>query len=220
MKIIDLTHTIVADMPVYPGTPKPAITPACSMDQDGFTETRLDFSSHTGTHVDAPLHLIPTGAGLDQLPLSQFFGLAVKLDVSGYAGQEIPLDYISAFADKLETSEFLVLHSGWDQKWHSEEYFTNFPVLSREAAEYLAALPLQGVGVDMLSVDAVSQAGLPVHHLLLGAGKIIIENLCNLAEIHGDRFLLCVLPLKYASADGSPVRAVAFQAPVGIYYPE
>lgn len=220
MKLIDLTHAITADMPVFPGTAAPRLTPAKGLKADGFRETCLELWSHTGTHVDAPAHVLADGAYLDQLPISQYFGLAVKLEVSGFAGGEIPLAFVSAFEDKLKTSEFLVLHSGWDQKWGGDAYFHDFPVLSREAAEYLAGLPLHGVGMDMLSADPVREAELPVHHILLGKGMILVENLCHLDQIVGDRFLLCTLPLNYAQADGSPVRAVAFQAPAGIYYPD
>ena len=220
MKIIDLTHTIEARMPVYPHTVPPRIEPALSLEQDGYRETSLNVWSHTGTHIDAPSHLLAAGASLDQLPIQQFFGLALKLEVSGFAGREIPLDFVQAFADKLKTCEFLVLHSGWEQKWGEDGYFHGYPTLSREAAEYLAGFSLQGLGLDMISADAPGRDDLPIHRALLSQGMIIVENLCGLDQVLGDLFLLCVLPLKYADADGSPIRAVGFQAPAGIYYPE
>ena len=81
--LIDMTHTITPEIPIYPGTPVPALTPACTLTRDGFRETLLTLSSHTGTHMDAPAHLLQDGRTLDQMPMSQFSGRATVLDVSG-----------------------------------------------------------------------------------------------------------------------------------------
>ena len=80
--ILDLTHTITQEMPVYPGTPAPRLFPAARLDQHGYRETQISMVSHTGTHMDAPSHMLETGSTLDELPVSQFCGRAVVLDVS------------------------------------------------------------------------------------------------------------------------------------------
>jgi kynurenine formamidase len=105
--------------------------------------------------------------------------------------------------------DFLLLHTGWSRHWGRPAYFEGFPVCSPALARQLAAMPLKGVGVDAISVDAVEAADLPNHHRLLGAGKIIIENLTGLAAVAGKKFRLVCFPLKIAAGDGSPVRAVA-----------
>ena len=74
MKVIDLTHTITEDMPVYPGTEQPRLTPANSYDKDGFRETLIRMYSHTGTHIDPPAHIFPEGRTLDSFPPEQFLG--------------------------------------------------------------------------------------------------------------------------------------------------
>ena len=81
--LIDMTHTITQEIPIYPGTPAPTLAPACTLTKDGFRETLLTFSSHTGTHMDAPAHLLREGRTLDDMPMSQFSGRATVLDVSG-----------------------------------------------------------------------------------------------------------------------------------------
>ena len=81
--LIDMTHTITPEIPIYPGTPVPSLSPACTLTRDGFRETMLSFSSHTGTHMDAPAHLLQDGRTLDDMPMSQFSGRATVLDVSG-----------------------------------------------------------------------------------------------------------------------------------------
>ena len=78
--IIDLTHTITPEMPVYPGTVPPVLESAGTLANRGWRETRLAISSHSGTHMDAPAHILADGSTLDQLPPSQFYGRAVALD--------------------------------------------------------------------------------------------------------------------------------------------
>lgn len=80
MKIIDLTHTIKEDMPVYPGTDAPKFTPANDYEKDGFKETLLQMYTHTGTHIDPPAHLFADRTTLDQFPISQFVGKALVID--------------------------------------------------------------------------------------------------------------------------------------------
>ena len=80
MKVIDLTHTIRPDMPVYPGTEQPKFLPANSYEQDGFRETLMQMYTHTGTHMDPPAHLYPGEKTLDQFPADQFIGKALVID--------------------------------------------------------------------------------------------------------------------------------------------
>ena len=82
-------------------------------------------------------------------------------------------------------------------------------MLSLEAAEYLAAFPLKGIGTDAISIDPMDTVDYPVHKILLGAGFVNTENLCNLASLVGKTFPYATLPLRFKNADGSPVRAVA-----------
>lgn len=59
MKVVDLTHTVAPDMPVYPGTQPPSFEPANTYERDGFKETSFSMFTHTGTHIDPPAHLYP-----------------------------------------------------------------------------------------------------------------------------------------------------------------
>lgn len=93
--IIDLTHTITPEMPMYPGSAAPSIKPTGSLTRDGFRETQLTIASHTGTHMDAPSHMLPRGSTLEVLPASQFCGRAVVLDVSDLPPRSvITADYL------------------------------------------------------------------------------------------------------------------------------
>ena len=169
-------------------------------------------NSHTGTHIDAPAHILPGTATLDQLPPETFIGSAFVLDVSKLTGGQIDLSLLQPHRTLLEQSCFLLLRTGWEQHWGEEEYFRNYPVLSRDAAEWLATLDLKGLGMDCISADPADQLLLPNHRILLGSGMVIIENLKNLGklpEYSQKQFDLICLPLNIRDADGSPVRAMA-----------
>ena len=209
MRIIDLSHTISKEMPVYPGTPLPELAPVLTLAAHGFGETMLQMLSHTGTHIDAPSHMIEGAPCLNDLPVNTFFGQAVIIDHPPSAGMRIELMTLQNIKEKLERAEFVLFNTGHSQKWGEAEYFGVFPTLTKEAAQFLTNFSLKGVGIDAISFDAIGAADNPIHHILLGAGFILIENLTNLNQVQGEYCTLSVLPLKYINADGSPVRAVA-----------
>ena len=187
--IIDLTHTITPDMPMYPGSAAPTIEPTGSLTRNGYRETRLTIASHTGTHMDAPSHMLARGSTLEVLPASQFCGRAVVLDVSDLP----PRSIITA-----------------EKKWGTDAYYDDdFPVPDREAAQYLVSCGLKGVGTDALSVDTLRDEEFAAHKTLLEGGLVILESLC-LKKVAGRRdLMLFALPLKFENADGAPVRAIA-----------
>ena len=114
MKVIDLTHTIREDMPVYPGTEPPVLAAANTYEENGFKETRLTMFSHTGTHMDPPAHLFPGRTTLDRFPPEQFIGKALVIDCSELAeGQAITLDFIRRYGEKAEQADFLLFRLGW-----------------------------------------------------------------------------------------------------------
>lgn len=205
--ILDLTHTIAEGMPAYPGTEPPTLQQANTVEQDGFAEKRLTMYSHTGTHVDAPAHMLSGAPTLDQLGVGHFVGTACVIDVVGQA--VIHPSVLEAQAALVEGCAFVLFHTGWARHWGQDRYFADFPVLSLEAARWLAGRGLKGVGFDAISVDAVGSTEFQNHFVFFRAGMICVENLVGLETLAGKRFLFSCLPLKLAAADGSPVRAVA-----------
>lgn len=209
MKIIDLTHPITPTMPVYPGTEQPGLVPACTIEKDGFRETKLTMYSHTGTHMDSPAHLFKQGKTLDAFTPEYFYGPAIILDVSAKTG-EIGVAELVSYQEVLARVNFLLLYTGWHNFWGGEKYFAGFPVLSPEAARWLTKFPLKAVGVDAISIDQVTPTGtLPIHQTLLANDILIVENLTNLNRLVGKKFIFCCLPLNIYQADGAPVRAIA-----------
>lgn len=211
MTVIDLTHTIREDMPVYPGTEPPRLTTACTVSQCGYRETLLHMYSHTGTHMDAPAHMLRHGSSLEVLPVSQFCGRAVVLDVSDMApGSVITADYLREQNGFLRSADFVLFYTGWEKRWGTDAYFDDsFPVPDAEAARYLVSCGLKGVGTDALSVDTLRDPEFLAHKTLLEGGLVILENLCLRKVAPRREFMLFALPLKFLNADGAPIRAVA-----------
>jgi kynurenine formamidase len=206
VKVIDLTHSIHPRMPVYPGTALPELIPLSDILTDGFLETRLVLTSHTGTHLDAPAHMVAGGLTLDRIPAEKFIGSGWVCDVSGLKKDKITREDIVLPAQEID---FLLFYSGWDRKWNTPGYFEGYPVLSGEAVRRLKDHTLKGIGFDMISADPAGVDDYEVHTALLRNNVILIENLKNLDQLIGRHFLFSCLPLNITSGDGSPVRAVA-----------
>ncbi len=210
MKIVDLTHSVSPNMPVYPGTEPPVFITGCSIDEIGFLEKKITLYSHTGTHIDAPAHLIKGHNTLDLLPINHFYGPALMLDFDMFKPETIGVKELAPYQDKIKDVEFLLLHTGWSQYWGTEKYFSNYNVLSKEAAEWLSKFGLKGFGSDTISADTADTHDYPVHKALLRLNTIIIENLTNLLALPRNIFDFSCFPLNFEDADGSPVRAVAY----------
>lgn len=207
MKVIDLTHTIRQDMPVYPGTERPVLTTACTIREAGYRETLLHMYSHTGTHMDAPAHMIEGGKTLDTFQAEAFVGPGLALDCRGL--REIPLSLLREKENDIRQVDFLLFCTGWDKYWGQEKYYEDFPCLTAEAAAFLAQMPLKGIGEDCISIDPCDSVDFPNHMKLLGRGFVNTENLKNLDNLIGRPFTFMTLPLKFENADGCSSRAVA-----------
>lgn len=205
-EIIDLSHFIDDYMSVYPGDATPKIKAIASIDNHGYREIELNMSTHTGTHIDAPAHIITDGYTLDAFPPEKFFGRGQVLDCRQM--QVITIDSIKQ-ATISQPAEFVLFYTGWDTHWGTDNYFGEFPVLDINAAKYLSKLSLKGVGTDAPSFDPVGSETLSNHKTLLGNNLVLIENLTGLENLLGKQFLLSCFPLKIKNADGSPVRATA-----------
>ncbi|MGM0472238.1 MAG: cyclase family protein [Bacillota bacterium] len=200
-----------SDMSLYPGTKEPIIEPINTFVADGFRESEITISSHTGTHIDAPAHMLEKGNYLADLDVEEFMGAATIIDLADKDISLIEIDHLKPYKQQIREVDFILLHTGWSNYWGAKQYYEDFPTLSEEAACWLAEFELKGIGVDAISIDVIDTTIFPVHKLLMSAEMSIIENLTNLAEIDSQYFTLSVMPLKYQSADASPVRAVAIE---------
>ena len=210
MQIIDLTHTINENITVFPGTKGPSIEIISKIENEGYAEKKISLYTHTGTHIDAPCHLLSNGKSLDEFPIDKFYGKGFSLDCHQFAGKVIEVDFLKSYLGKISAADFLILNSGWYKKWKSESYFIDFPTLTPEASAWLTNFKLKAIGIDSISLDKIDSKDLPNHHIILSHEILIIENLTNLDEMNPEsEFIFQCFPLKIEKADGSPVRAVA-----------
>ena len=212
MRVVDLTHVIQEDMPVYPGTETPKFLPGSTYDADGFKETCLQMFTHTGTHMDPPAHLFANGMTLDEFPASQFIGKAVVVDCRGLGeGEFITMEHVRACGDAAEEADFLLFNTGWDQYWGSLEYFGEYPCIDDEVLDFILAGDYKGIGFDVIGLDPIADENLTRHKRLFAHRAIVnIENLTNLDACGRGLFHLSCFPLPLKDGDGSPVRAVAW----------
>jgi arylformamidase len=218
MEIIDLSHMIHKDISLFPGMEIPTFTQVSTIERDGYAETNIQFYSHTGTHIDAPSHMVKNAPTLTELPLHAFLGSALVIDCrnamqdSSQPVFEIPHSFFLPFENKLHEVDFLLLLTGWSEFWGTACYFDRYPTISERTAAWLTTFDLKGIGLDAISIDDIQTKTFPIHKIILSNRMIIIENLTHLNEIKEEPFLFSCLPLKYENADGSPVRAVAISS--------
>jgi kynurenine formamidase len=212
-QIIDLSHPLGPDTPAFPGDPRlqitildSAATPSASGERH-LNSSHLSMGLHCGTHMDAPFHFFQQAATIDQVLLDRCLGPAVLIRLPwNVDGLAIEIKHLAPYASQLRASRRVVFNTAWHHRWGADNYFTEHPVISGPAAQFLVDCGVQLVGVDTPSVDRPPFAA---HLALLGNGVLIVENLTNLDAIAGDAFELIATPLKIAGRDGSPVRALA-----------
>ncbi|MFV0433120.1 MAG: cyclase family protein [Leucobacter sp.] len=213
MRLVDLTQPLRSGMPVYPGDPEVAVGPASDVAADGVAVSYLRLGSHTGTHLDAPAHVIAGGRTVDRIPLDRLCGPARVLRIEAGPGERIGIADLPALPRRLP--RIVCVASGWDRAF-GQETALRHPHLGLECAEELWARGARVLAVDTMSPDASWPPGasdLPVHRFWLGGDGVIVENLTRLTELP-ETAEVCFLPLLIAGGDGAPVRAFARAAPV------
>lgn len=199
--LIDLSVRIEEGMPIYPGDPKFSISPAATFETHNNLGHHLALGTHTGTHIDAPAHMLEGGKTLDQFPISKFSGPAKYILVENNV-----FDIEAVKNAKLQPGDIVVFNTSMSYKRSNPEYFSHFPVMSEEIADYLVEKQVSMVALDTCSAD--SDPSYPIHKILLGADILIIEQLTNLEQLSGMRARIFALPLRL-NVDGAPARVVA-----------
>lgn len=209
MRVVDLGHPITNDMTTYPGD-IPAVLKPGSRIETGSRSTLISIDSHSGTHVDAPAHILEDGKYMEELAKETFFGIALVIDVTKCAGRKIDLADINAIEIKnIDYADFVLFRTDWSNKWNTKEYLSGFPVLSEPLAEFLTKQNLKGVGFDTISADEIDSTEMTIHKILLRSEILIIENLCNLNKVEEKPFCMVCLPISLTKQDGGPARVMA-----------
>ena len=211
---VDLSHVIDDGMSTYPGLPGPAICDFMSFDDSHsrysegteFTIGRIDLVTNTGTYIDTPYHRFRDGhdlVGLDLATVANVSGVVVRVETGA-----TKID-VAHFASIDAVGRAVLVHTGWDRHWRTEQYFVGHPYLTGDAATWLRDKGAVLVGIDSLNIDAIDTGERPVHSILLRAGIPIIEHMTNLSALPETGFELSAVPPKISGLGTFPVRAHA-----------
>jgi arylformamidase len=205
--LIDISVAYGAETPPWPGDTPYSCGWAWDMAQGASVNVgRVQTSWHVGTHADAPLHVSPSGAPSETLPLWHFAGDAMVIDVSTHAADaELSVDAIGELLADSAVPARLLLRTG--RSVASGHFPELWPTISADAAGWMVARGLQLLGTDAPSVDARTATDLRVHAALFGSGASVLENL-NLSQVVRGMYHLTAYPVLVRGADAAPVRAV------------
>ena len=202
MKIYDISMTINDDMTVYKNKDekKPKLKVLQDFTNNTAYESSIEIGMHTGTHMDAPLHMIENGSTIDNTPLSSTVGKCIVIDLTNVEDKITREDLIQKNISK---DDFVLLKT---KNSYVENFDFNFVFLEKYAAEYLKEKQIKGVGIDALGIER-SQSGHETHKILLSSGIVILEGL-RLKEVQQGEYFIYASPLKIKGAEAAPVRAV------------
>jgi len=224
-RVADLSYAINDKLVPWPGDDKWFEAKVnATVEKNGYFTRSFWMLEHYGKHLDAPIHFPPGQTTVDQIPAKQFFGPAVVLDVheegTKDADYQMPVARVEMWEKKhgrISEGSIVLLRTGWASRWPDGAKYRNqdargkmhFPGFSADAAKFLIARKVSGIGCDTLSTDYGASEDFAVHHLVLGAGLYQLENLADLRDVPEAGAFLVVAPIKLEGGSGGPVRVFA-----------
>jgi kynurenine formamidase len=212
-RLVDVSHVVEHGMTTYKGLPAPIICDYLSREKSHkhyaagteFHIGKIEMVANTGTYLDSPFHRYADGKDLSELLLSSIANLeGIVVRVENSSGQAIEA---SRFRNLDVKDKAVLVHTGWDVHWGSEQYFEGHPFLTREAAQYLSDAGANLVGIDSLNIDDIGDLSRPAHSILLRSDIPIVEHLCNLGALPREGFKFFAVPVKVKGMGTFPVRA-------------
>ena len=206
---IDISVPLKTGMVHWPDNPGVRIERSMDIGRGAHANvSNISFGSHTGTHMDAPVHFLQSGEGIDKLPMSVAIGRARVIQIedphSIKPGELVP--------HKIRKGERILFKTANSPRcWETDSFVPDFVHLSAEGAKFLIDRGVKMVGIDYLSVGGYKADGSETHRYLLEAGIWIVEGL-DLSQVEPGNYVLICLPLKIDGGDGAPARAVLKRA--------
>lgn len=213
-RVHDLTALLETHMPVWATAPLPVFEPIALVPRDGYSVERIQCTTHTGTHLDAPFHFFEDGISVDRIPTSQLVGSAAVLDVrADLDGNRIPRSALERHWPSGFSPQVALLRTDWSRARSStKRYLYEFPGIDPDGAEWLVQRGLLGVGTDTLGIDPYTNSDFAAHKVLLRNGLWILEALDHLDELRENvAYTLVAAPLKIAGASGAMARVLALE---------
>jgi len=210
---IDVSHTIEHGMITYKGLPAPIISEHLSRAESRpryasgteFHIGKIEMVANTGTYIDSPFHRFARGEDLSELPLERIANLdGIVVRQTRRTDRAIDAD---EFQNMDVKNKAILVNTGWDIHWRTDQYSEEHPYLTRAAAQFLVDRHAALVGIDSFNIDDVIDGTRPAHTLLLESGTPIVEHLCNLDALPDEGFKFFSVPVKVRSFGSFPVRA-------------
>lgn len=217
--IIDLTHTLSSDIPSFDGdccfsvhiaTDYKDCTPP-----NLFCVQKIEAKAGAGTHMDAPAHCFEISATIDELELKNLLTDCIVIHIDKADANYLAMpDVVHSFEEEYGTippNAFVVFHTGWDKHWSNPKQYRNdlhFPSIHEETAKLLLERDVAGIGIDTLSPDAGGK-DYPVHRVILGAGKYLVENVANAKNVPPTGARILIAPMKIKGGTEAPIRLIA-----------
>ena len=211
--LVDVSHVVEHGMVTYKGLPAPLVCDFLSREQSRshyapgteFHIGKIEMVANTGTYLDSPFHRYANGKDLSELPLERLAnleGVVISADLS--KGRRISR---AAFKDHDIRGKAVLVRTGWDAHWRTDQYFEGHPFLTRDAAEYLRETGAALVGIDSLNIDDTADLARPVHSTLLRSDILVVEHLRGLEQLPDTGFRFFAVPVKFRGLGTFPVRA-------------
>ena len=224
-KFVDLTLTI-RDQWRWPVKYETKAT----HEENYFIERHISFRPHSFTHVDAPLHFLPDGATIDKVPLEKFYGEAAIINLSHLGENDgVTAAELEKHGQHVREGDIALIRTDWPLKcdYMTKDFWGKSPYMERDACEWLVKRKIKAWGGDfpcdyLLRYEATGsgEAKLPreehtTHYVFFNAGIIQFEYIVNQHLLTKNRVNFMALPIPFEGQDGSPVRAIAFEEPLG-----
>lgn len=220
-KIIDLTYDIEEGMTTFDSNwhPKVSITQIGRLNFEGRETRKITCGSHTGTHIDAPLHFINNGVSIEKISLNKLIGDVSIIDFSNLKKNDV---VTADMLKKYSLKKKILFNFGWGKYWNCKKFYKDYPFFSIDAANYLVDFELDLIGMDTPSPDDSriqldgdmlgSSSDSPIHKIFLNNGIILLEYVANLDSIINlNNWNIVVMPLKIKGSDGAPARVCVYK---------
>ena len=227
-QIIDLTHPIHPNIPIWPGDPATEFETVSQIEKNGYFLRRFSMGEHSGTHINAPNSFDPAGASIDSYAPQSLVSPAIAIDIRDQSlanpDYSLTIDDILNWERQhklIEPVNLVLLYTGWQEKWDDKRAFFNqddrgichFPGFGKAATQFLLEeRSIAGIGTDTHGVDPGQDQSFAVNKLILEKQRIVLENLANLDLLPAADFTLAIGILRLLGGSGSPVSVLAFVA--------
>lgn len=203
MKIHDISMLIHKNMSVYKNKEekRPILTVTRDFNNGSAYESKIEMDLHTGTHIDAPLHMIQDGTTIETLSLEKVITECKVYELTNINDNAIKREYLKDL--DINTNDFVLFKT---KNSYDESFNPDFVYLEKTAAQYLKELNVKGIGIDALGIER-SQPEHETHKILFDAGIVIIEGL-RLKDIQAGTYQLIALPLPIVGAEAAPARVI------------